>query len=296
MVLKLLLNFLEHTSAVIIVALITGLIFDFSILRNYLTIILVIAMSFSLTSFVLRKRIFGKTVGALLLLAANYLLLPVVILSLSFLLLREFEYIVGFLIYALMPPAVIAIPYVYIFKGEKAATLLAEIFGYLSALLIVPLVFYAVFRQGINLAFLFAQLFLFIAVPLGISRGLILLKAKTKVDLYEKQIINCCLFFLNAAVLSLNRQNIFALITLHPIWVILIVKTIVLPIVIYFGLRRIVSKECAVSFTIFSSVKNSTLGMVLALSIFSPPVAIPLVLSTVFGVLTPILFALLFKR
>ena len=153
-------KFLENTSLVMIVALVFGLLFDFSILKDYLTAFLIVAMCFSLVDFSFNFKMSKESKKASLLLFANYVLLSLFVLIPSFLLLNERDYLLGFVILCILPPAVIAIPYTYVFEGDKKASLLAEILGYAIALILIPSVFYFLFEKNVNVLYILFQLIL----------------------------------------------------------------------------------------------------------------------------------------
>ena len=291
------LKILENTSAIIILALLFGLIFDFSIFRDYLSIFLIIAMCFSLVNFQFDFKISRDVKRAINLLFVNYVLLSLFILIPSFLLLEERDYLIGFIILCALPPAVIAIPYTHVFRGDKKSSLLAEILGYLIAIILIPFVFYLLFRESVDVIYILFQLVLFIILPMIISRFLIHLKKIYKVDkFHENKIVNISIFLLNATILSTNKQSILSLVRFHPIWIILIIRLLVPFIVHFIYEKKKVEDNYVVSTTIFSSVKNNTLGMVIVLNSFYPSVAIPLILSNILGVVNPLIFGFLFRR
>ncbi|MEM2174995.1 MAG: hypothetical protein QXI58_05180, partial [Candidatus Micrarchaeia archaeon] len=242
-------------------------------------------LDFSIKKFKLNKKV-------LLLLFSNYVIYSSIILPLSLFLIKEEEYFLGILISALLPPAVMAIPYVFLFEGEKETSLLAEFVGYCLTLLIIPLAFYIIQKQ-INFLFLLIQLSILMIIPFVASR----LISHENLKKYNREIVNFCIFLINASVISYNRNNLLSLITFHPIWIIVICKVFFIPLIVYLLIKKVkkIERKFSISFTIFSSAKNSTLGIIMTINLFSPETSVPLVIFNLFGVFYPLFFEFLFR-
>ncbi|MBW2559848.1 MAG: hypothetical protein JRE40_03215 [Deltaproteobacteria bacterium] len=215
----------------------------------------------------------------------SYGVLAGFILGISSLVIHDRELWKGFVILALMPPAVAIIPFTDLFKGNRAFSLAGTAGGYLGALIILPLTLYKVLGSGhFVLERLTIIAIVLIIVPLVISRLLLKGKLDKVLDPVKGIIINWSFFVVVYTIVGLN-QDVFTRqpLRLLPVVAIAIGSMFVLGLLIeWTGKLLRINPQTTISLVLLGTIKNYGLAAGIALTLFSKESALPATVSTIF--------------
>lgn len=193
----------------------------------------------------------------------------------------------GFIIMAAMPPAVAIIPFSIFLKGDTNFALFGTIGGYLSALILTPLIVLIFLGTGFVSPFkVFIILLELIVAPLALSRILIKTGAVRWIEPTKGTIINWSFFLIVYIMVGLNR-NVF----LQKPCVLALITFIAFLSTFGFGwLIEYAGKVCKVDHKILTSLillgtyKNYGLAGGLSLVFFKPETAIPATVTSIMAI------------
>jgi predicted Na+-dependent transporter len=200
-------------------------------------------------------------------------------------------YFNGFIIAALMPPAVVIIAYNMLLRGNQEAALIAEVIAYILSLCIIPVTVLLLFGQTVDIAYLAWLIFIMIGLPIIVSR---FLHFKCTAFNYCKIAINICMFLLFFILVGINQATILNG-ELIVFWLIIagLLKTYLIPAIIFLAMKcPPFKRKEKITYALFGSVKNLGTGAVIALSLFGPEAA----LVSVILMLTEIPFYIVIGR
>ncbi|MBW2673267.1 MAG: hypothetical protein JRD89_07635 [Deltaproteobacteria bacterium] len=192
----------------------------------------------------------------------SYGILAGFILGISSLVIHDRELWKGFVILALMPPAVAIIPFTDLFKGNRA--FLGSSHFVLERLAVVAIVL--------------------IIVPLVISRLLLWRKTDKLLESVKGTIINWSFFVVVYTIVGLN-QDVFTRqpLRLLPVAAIAIGSMFVLGLLIeWTGKLLRINPQTTISLVLLGTIKNYGLAAGIALALFSKESALPATVSTIF--------------
>jgi len=267
-------KFLSSFTSVVGIALLMGIIIgEIPYAKEIATISLIIAMSVSISNIPLHINFDRKKVGIAVVL--NYIFLSSIILILSIPFYKT-DLFSGFVVMASVPSAIAVLPLTKICGGNIKLSLFALVISYLISIVVMPLLIYIFLSQFVNPVELIKNVFLFIVIPIIISRFI-------KVRKYANEITNIFFFLIIFAVIGMNRDFIFTepniLLSLSMI---MAVRTIFTGwIAKYVGSIKFGERD-AISYSLFASFKNEGLVMILASSLFNEISAIPAIIATIF--------------
>jgi len=284
-----------------IIAIILGLLIDgFPRYSDEITMIsLIVIMSLSTREVKFKKlRSLKKHLGDFLtVFILNYGLLSLTLVSLSYLLFDDIQLIQGMVVFAVVPSAIAVIPFTSMLDGDTELSLVSSALLYLSSLIIAPAVLLLLFGEEIGIWPILRNLILLIIIPAIVSRFLL------KIDYDEKNhdqlIVNTGFFLIIFGAVGANRTLFFTETSLLlPILFIAAVRSIGLASLVYFGGKKLKSRSGKLrSYTLFSTLKNGGLAIILAVSLFGPKASFPIVLGFVFDpILVVYLKRLLYVR
>lgn len=272
-------KFLKNSSLFLVLGVILAFIIpEISLrLKFLLKYILIMMMTLSLKNINFNKISKSSYKNAFKLISMNYILLPSLIL-LAMLLIMDHDYQIGFVILAAVPPAIGITPLAYLYKADIKTTIIAQILSYLSAFLILPLYLFIFSRNTINIYILIKSLVLFLILPLILSR--FINRSKFKIFRCNRFIVNLLYALLFFIVIGSNYEiltkDIFNVI---KIFIIMLFLSFGLALLIfYINKNRKISISKNQLYILFGTFKNTAMGAVLAVVIFSSKVAIPLVI------------------
>ena len=207
------------------------------------------------------------------------------ILGVSALFIHDKELWNGFIVLAIMPPAVAVIPFTELFKGNNAFSLAGTVGGYLGALIIMPLVLYNFLESSrFALERLSIAAIVLIIIPLIVSRILRWKKIDKDLENVKGAITNWSFFVVVYSIVGLN-QDIFTRqpMRLLPVAAIAVGSMFVLGLVIeWVGKLFRIDNQTTISLVLLGTIKNYGLAAGIALALFSKESALPATVSTIF--------------
>ncbi len=207
------------------------------------------------------------------------------ILGMSALVIHNKELWNGFVILALMPPAVAVIPFTDLLKGNNAFSLAGTMGGYLGALIILPLILYKFLGSTqFVLERLSIAAIVLIIVPLVVSRILLWSKTDKNLEPVKGIITNWSFFVVVYSIVGLN-QDIFTRqpLRLLPVALIAIGSMFVLGLIIeWIGKLFRIDPQTTTSLVLLGTIKNYGLAAGVSLALFSKESALPATVSTIF--------------
>lgn len=215
----------------------------------------------------------------------SYGVLALFILGMGALVIDNRELWSGFIILALMPPAVAVIPFTDLLKGNRSFSLAGTAGGYLGALIILPLALYKVLGSShLVLERLTVIAIVLIIIPLLVSRVLQRGKIATALEPVKGAITNWSFFVVVYSIIGLN-QDIFIRqpLRLLPVAAIAAGSMFVLGLLIEWAGRLFrIDSQTTVSLVLLGTIKNYGLAGGIALALFSRESALPATVSTIF--------------
>ena len=207
------------------------------------------------------------------------------ILGVSALFIHDKELWNGFIVLAIMPPAVAVIPFTELFKGNNAFSLAGTVGGYLGALIIMPLILYNFLESSrFALERLSIAAIVLIIIPLIVSRILRWKKIDKDLENVKGAITNWSFFVVVYSIVGLN-QDIFTRqpMRLLPVAAIAVGSMFVLGLVIeWVGKLFRIDPQTTMSLVLLGTIKNYGLAAGIALALFSKESALPATVSTIF--------------
>jgi BASS family bile acid:Na+ symporter len=229
----------------------------------------------------LRSLIIPAILGILM----SYVVLAGFILGMSAIIINEEDIWKGFIVLAIVPPAVAVIPFTEFLKGNSTYSLLGIIGAYLGALIIMPLiVFKFLGSSSFDLGRLSIIPILLIIAPLVISRLLLWKRIDEQLESIKGTITNWCFFVVSYTIVGLN-QDVFIRqpLSLVPVAAIAIASTFFLGLVIEcVGKLFRIDPKITTSLVLLGTIKNYGLAGGIALALFSKQTALPATVSTIF--------------
>ncbi len=217
----------------------------------------------------------------------NYAVLTTFIIALNALLVHDSDLRLGFVIIAVVPPAVAVIPFTLFLGGNQQYSLLGMIGAYLAALVITPFLALAFIGPGfISLSKLILIIIELILAPLVLSRILVRLGLDSRLESVRGPITNWGFFLVSYAIVGLNRETLLS----HPlslleVALIAIASTFFLGWIIESaGKMFSVEPKTSISLVLLGTLKNYGLAGGMALALFSEKTSVPAAVSSVFMV------------
>jgi len=215
----------------------------------------------------------------------NYAVLTTFILILNALLVGDKDLQIGFVIIALVPPAVAVVPFTLFLGGDNQFSLLGMIGAYLGALVIAPALAFLLLGSGIvspsKLILIIIELIL---APLVLSRILIRVGIDSRLGSVKGPITNWGFFLVSYAIVGLNRETILSHpLSLLPAALIAVASTLFLGWLIErVGKYFRVEPKILTSLALLGTLKNYGLAGGMALALFSEKTSVPATVSSVF--------------
>lgn len=224
-------------------------------------------------------------IPALLGVFMSYAVLGGFIIGGSALFIHDTELWKGFVVLAIMPPAVAVIPFTDLLKGNNAFSLAGAAGGYLGALVILPLVLYTFSGAGGSvLEKLLIAAVVLIIIPLIVSRIVRWTKHDKALERVKGAITNWSFFVVVYSVVGLNQEIFIRQTTrLLPVAAIAFGSMFILGLGIGWGAKLFrVDPRTTISLVLLGTMKNYGLAAGIALSLFSKESALPATVSTIF--------------
>jgi len=284
-------NLLRNRNSLLVLSLILGLLWGEGAqwIKGVILPVLMILMTVSTlgvtgNTFSSPRSLWGS---ALVGVGMNYAVLTTFILALNALLVRDTDLRIGFVILAVVPPAVAVVPFTLFLGGNNQFSLLGMIGAYLGALVIAPALAFLLLGSGIispsKLILIIIELIL---APLVLSRILLRIGLDSRLESVKGPITNWGFFLVSYAVVGLNRETILSHpLSLLPAALIAVASTFLLSWIIErIGKYFRVEPKTLVSLVLLGTLKNYGLAGGMALALFSEKTSVPAAVSSVFMV------------
>jgi BASS family bile acid:Na+ symporter len=294
---------LKNSNFIFLIAFLLGLFLGgfASMLKGYILPALVLIMSLSTTQITLTELTHAKDYlwDILFVFVINYLFLSGLILLANYLLIKDHDLYVGFVVMAAIPSAVAVLPFTYLLKGEMMVSLMGSASLYLLALAVAPLISLQLLDvERIEPVKLVTVLIQMILVPFLISRLLIKWKGFRHVKENTNLLVNLAFFLIIYTVIGMNRS-----VFLRHFDILIIVSSIAFlrtfvsgHIVDVFSRLVGTGRERRMSYVLFGSFKNLGLAAAIAIVLFNERAAIPAAVTIPFELLFFIWFDYFQKR
>ena len=191
----------------------------------------------------------------------------------------------GFIILAVVPPAVAIIPFTDQLNGNSTYSLIGTTGAYLAGLIIIPLmVFQFLGSSSFDLASVPMIIALLIIVPLAVSRILLWKRVAGRIEPIKGPITNWSFFIVFYTIVGLNHDIFIGQpLRLVPVAAIAIASTFFLGLIIDLAGRLLkIDPEITTSLVLMGTLKNYGLAGGLALAFFGKQTALPSTVSTIF--------------
>ncbi|MDQ1280260.1 MAG: bile acid:Na+ symporter, family [Thermoproteota archaeon] len=254
------------------------------------------ALSISFRQFASVQNVFRIVLYSLLL---NYVVLGGITLLLAKWLITGDQLWIGFVVYALVPPATAVVPFSYALKGDVSFSLIGMTGAYLAALIIVPAgIVYFLGANLFNPLSLIATLGELIVIPIFVSRILVRLNVGRYIERWRGSIINWSLFLVIFALISLNRQTFLSdFDALIRTGVIAVITSFLLAYFLEIGAKALRLKyETTISVILLGTIKNYSMAGGILLSLFSERSTIPPAICVFFGIFLVVWLGFHFRK
>jgi len=218
----------------------------------------------------------------------TYVILGGVILLVSALLIDDHNLWIGFVLIAAVPPAVAVIPFTVILEGNVSSTLSGTIASYLSALLIMPLVFWIFIGTGFDDPYKLVRIMLLLIVlPLVLSRMILYFNWQDRLAPIRGLLTDWGFFIVLYSIIGVNRDLIFSRpLSIVPVAGVVFATTFVLGWAIQkTGVIFKVDKKNIISLVLQGTLKNQGIAGGLAIALFEKEVALPSAVYSTFMIL-----------
>jgi len=208
----------------------------------------------------------------------TYVILSGAILLVSALLIDDHNLWIGFVLIAAVPPAVAVIPFTAILEGNVSSTLSGTVASYLTALLIMPLMFWIFIGTGFDDPYKLVRIMLLLIVlPLVLSRMILYFNWQDRIAPVRGLLTDWGFFIVLYSIIGVNRDLIFSRpFSIVPIAVVVFATTFILG----WAIQKIcvlfkVDKKNIISLVLQGTLKNQGIAGGLALALFEKEAALP---------------------
>ena len=218
----------------------------------------------------------------------TYVILSGAILLVSALLIDDHNLWIGFVLIAAVPPAVAVIPFTAILEGNVSATLSGTVASYLTALLIMPLMFWIFIGTGFDDPYKLVRIMLLLIVlPLVLSRMIIYFNWQDRFAPVRGLLTDWGFFIVLYSIIGVNRDLIFSQpLSILPVAGVVFATTFVLGWAIQKTCVLFkVDKKNIISLILQGTLKNQGIAGGLAIALFEKEVALPSAVYSIFMIL-----------
>ena len=194
----------------------------------------------------------------------------------------------GMVLLASVPPAVAVIPFTSLLKGDTKFSLIATVGGYLSGLILTPLICLSILGSAlIHPAKIFLILAELVILPFVLSRALSFKRIDKKILPYKGLVTNWGFFIVIYTIIGLNRLVFFKNISfVLPVILISFLGTFVVGTLIEVVCHFLkVDLPLRISFTLLGTQKNAGTAAGIGLVLFGKTAALPAAVFTIFMII-----------
>jgi len=296
-------RFLRNSNLMFLAAFVLGLVLGgyASFLKGWILPALVFIMTLSTTQITLSELTHFKNYfrDILFVFGINYIFLSGLILLANYLLIRDPDLYVGFVVMAAIPPAVAVLPFTYLLRGEMMVSLIGTASLYLLALVVAPFISLQFLAVGeIDPLKLFSVLIQLILIPFIASRLLLKWKTFHRLKGNMNIFVNSGFFIVIYIVIGMNRSTFLSRFeVLALVSSIAILRTFVSGhLVDLFSRLTGIDRERRMSYVLFGSFKNLGVAASIAIILFNERAAIPSAVTIPFELIFFVWFNYFQKR
>jgi BASS family bile acid:Na+ symporter len=218
----------------------------------------------------------------------TYFILGGVILASASLLINNENIWIGFVLIAAVPPAIAVIPFTAVLEGDVPYSLAGTVASYLSALLIMPLMFFVFIGRNLAEPYkLIEIMILLIVLPLVLSRIILYFNFQHRIASFRGVLTDWGFFIVLYTIIGLNRGVILSQpLMILPVAFVVFTGTFLLGFFIErFGRLFKLNQNKIISLTLLGTMKNQGIAGGLAISLFPEEVALPSAVYSIFMIL-----------
>jgi bile acid:Na+ symporter, BASS family len=288
----------ENSELVMITCIVLPLLFAFKLdsYKDAIDILLGIIMFFSIRPFFKHKMaIRQKMSHVVMAVFFNYILLSGIYLLLGYMFFRTDVLFTGYILLAIVPPAIAIVPLCYIAKCDTESADVAMFISFLLSIVIVPSMMFLIFGKSISMLKMFEIMAVLIIIPLILAY--LTRNVESRIFSYSKAITNFLLGLVIILGMSLNRHVFFTFDTQTIyIYLISIIAILGTGLLVYLLTKYSYGKGEAITYTLYATHKNVGSAITIALTFFAPITAVPAIVSLVVQVIFFIIFEKYFLR
>lgn len=284
---------LSKTEVMLLISIVLGLMVGLKIKIGFLIdYLLGIMMFFSIRPFFRKKFDIKNNYKKIFLsIFFNYIFLSGLFIIVGTLFFKSSPYYVGFILLAIVPPAISIVPLCYATKCEPEIADTSLFLSFALSLIIIPSVVFFAFKKYTDIYLLLSIMLKIIIVPLILAY--LLSEKKFRLFSYSKIISNICLSAVLFIAVSLNR-NFFLTFNSDTIKIYFLILSIFFlgGFLVYFITSRLFTKAEAINFTLYATQKNEGTALAISVGLFSSLTIIPVVIA----LLSQFLFFIFLKK
>lgn len=212
----------------------------------------------------------------------NYILLSGVYIALAYLIIGPSNpYFIGYVLIALVPPAVSIVPLCYLTHCDQESADIALFTSYILALIIIPVGLFVVLHAQFDYGIIARIIIILIIIPT--SAAYFFAKSELKLFEYSKSITNLAIGLLIFISVALNKQTLldFTNPVLIKIYLINAVAIGITGTAVYLIARRTREHKESTNYALYASQKNVGTAITLAVFLFNPLTAIPAIIALI---------------
>jgi BASS family bile acid:Na+ symporter len=195
------------------------------------------------------------------------------------------DFFIGYILLAIVPPAVSIIPFCYIAHCDKETADIPLIASFLISIILIPVALYLIFGETLATTSVLQVIVIVIIIPVLLAQKT--WRSKARIFTYSKEILNILLAIVIFISISLNRTVFFNISDKSILYVYAI------NFLIIFGLGAltyILSGKNKTAYSFYATQKNVGTSITLGLVLFHPDTAVPAIISLAVQMIYFILF------
>ena len=293
-------RFFESTEVLFLLAIILPFFFGDSpfSLKFGIELCLGLVMFFSIRPFLKHRFNLHKYVKPMVLsIFFNYILLSAFYIVAAYLLFGTgSDFFTGYLLIAVVPPAIAIIPLCYLSKCDIESADAGIFVSFAMSLIIIPLVIYLVFGKSVNFLMLFKVIMLLIVIPVFLAY--LFRHSDSKVFSYSKAMTNICLALVIFISTSFNKAVFFNFSdsAVVKVYIINALGIFGLGIFVYYLSKWLLARDEAINYSLYASQKNVGTSITLGIFLFNPKTAVPAIIALLMQFVYLIVFEELFVK
>jgi predicted Na+-dependent transporter len=227
----------------------------------------------------------------------NYVLLSLFYVMAAYLLFGTGnDFFTGYLMMAIVPPAIAIIPLCYLSKCDIDSADAGIFVSFAMSLVIIPLTVYLVFGKSVDFLMLFKVILLLIVIPVFLAY--LFRHSSSKFFSYSKAATNICLALVIFISTSFNKAVFFNFSdpAVVKVYIINALGIFGLGILVYHVSKWLLADGEAINYSLYASQKNVGTSITLGIFLFNPKTAVPAIIALLMQFVYLIVFEELFVK